>query len=246
MEVNAHETEASVRLHEGSGIETRLNRRQDGALLLLEALIVFGLFWADIHHWRHVVIFSKTPYLFVLGWVSLRLRGISWNSVGFSRPTNWSSVLFWGLAAGAAMECLELFATQPLLMHLLHAPPDLTVLSDLRGNLILLAVALLLTWTLAAFGEELVWRGYILNRIADVISLPRLRWPIAVAFSSAAFGLAHFDQGWTGILENAIDGALLAGLYFASGRNLWLAIIAHGVTDSIDSLLIFSGHYPTM
>jgi membrane protease YdiL (CAAX protease family) len=64
--------------------------------------------------------------------------------------------------------------------------------------------------------------------------------------SSAAFGLAHFDQGWTGVLENAIDGALLAGLYFASGRNLWLPIVAHGVTDSLDSLLIFSGHYPTM
>ena len=125
------------------------------------------------------------------------------------------------------------------------SPPDLTVLSNLRDNFILLAVALLLTWTLAAFGEELVWRGYILNRIADVISLPRLRWPIAVALSSAAFGLAHFDQRWTGILENAIDGALLAGQYFASGRNLWLPIIAHGVTDSIDSLLIFSGHYPT-
>ena len=246
MEVNAHQTQASVPLHEGSGTETRLTRRRDGALFLLEALIVFGLFWADIHHWRHVVIFSKTPYLLVLGWISLRLRGVSWSSVGFSRPTSWWSVLAWGLAAGVAMECLELFATQPLLMHLLHAPPDLSILSDLRGSVILLAVVLLLTWTLAAFGEELVWRGYILNRIADVISLPRLRWPIAVAISSAVFGLAHFDQGWTGILENAVDGALLAVLYFASGRNLWLPIIAHGVTDSIDSLLIFSGHYPTM
>jgi len=226
--------------------ETRLTRRKDGALFLLEVLIIFGLFWADIHNWRHVVIFSKTPYLLALGWISLRLRGVSWSSVGFSRPTNWRSVLAWGLAAGVAMECLELFATQPLLMHLLHAPPDLSVLSYLRDNAILLAVALLLTWTLAAFGEELVWRGYILNRIADVISLPRLRWPTAVAISSAVFGLAHLDQGWSGILENAIDGALLAGLYFASGRNLWLPIVAHGVTDSIDSVLMFSGHYPTM
>jgi uncharacterized protein len=226
--------------------EMQLTKRQDGALFLLETLIVFGLFWADIHHWRHVVILSKTPYLLVLGWISLRLRGVSWSSVGFSRPPNWWSVIAWGLAAGVAMEWLELFATQPLLMHLLHSPLDLSVLSGLRGSAISLAVAVLLTWTLAAFGEELVWRGYILNRIADVISLPRLRWPIAVAVSSAVFGLAHFDQGWTGILENAIDGALLAGLYFAGGRNLWLPIIAHGVTDSIDSLLIFSGDYTTM
>src|SRR5580700_6777406 len=105
----------------------RLSKRQDSALFVLEALIVFGLFWADIHHWRRVVIFSKTPYLLVLGWISLRLRAVSWSSVGFSLPTNWWSVLAWGLAAGVAMECLELFATQPLLMHLLHAPPDLSI-----------------------------------------------------------------------------------------------------------------------
>jgi len=224
----------------------RLSKRQDSALFVLEALIVFGLFWADIHHWRHIVIFSKTPYLLVLGWISLRVRGVTWSSVGFSRPSRWGSVLAYGVAAGVAMECLELFATQPRVMHLLHAPPDLSVLSDLRGNGMMLAVVLLLSWTLAAFGEELVWRGYILNRIADMISLLRLRCPVAVVLSSAVFGLAHFDQGWTGVIENAIDGALLAGLYFAGGRNLWLPILAHGVTDSLDSLLIFSGNYPTM
>jgi len=224
----------------------RLSQWQDRTFFFLEALIVFGLFWADIHHWRHVVIFSKTPYLFVLGWISLRVRGVTWSSIGFSRPTSWRAVLAYGVAAGLAMECLELFVTQPFLMRLLHTPPDLSVLSGLRGNVILLAVVLLLTWTLAAFGEELVWRGYVLNRIADVISVRRLRWPVAVLVSSAVFGLAHFDQGWTGVIENAIDGALLAGLYFASGRNLWVPIIAHGVTDSLDSLLIFSGHYPTM
>jgi uncharacterized protein len=224
----------------------RLSERWDRALFFTEALIVFGLFWADIHHWRHVVLFSKTPYLLVLGWISLRVRSVTWSSIGFSPPTRWRSVLGYGIAAGVAMECLELFATQPLLMHLLHTPPDLSVLSDLRGNGMMLAVALLLSWTLAAFGEELVWRGYILNRIADMIVLPRWRWPVAVLISSAIFGLAHFDQGWTGVIENAIDGGLLAGLYFVGGRNLWLPILAHGVTDSLDSLLIFSGHYPTM
>jgi uncharacterized protein len=193
-----------------------------------------------------VVVFSKTPYLLVLGWISLRVRGASWKSVGLARPRSWWSVVGWGLVVGFAMECLELFATQPLLIRLLHAPPDLSVLAQLRGSATLLVVVLVLTWTLAAFGEEMVWRGYVLNRIGDWIALPKLRWPVAVAVSSAVFGLAHFDQGWTGVIENALDGALLAGLYFASGRNLFLPIIAHGVTDSLDSLLIFSGHYPTM
>jgi hypothetical protein len=38
----------------------------------IEFAIVAGLFVADVYH--HIF-FSKTPYLFLLGWISLRLRG---------------------------------------------------------------------------------------------------------------------------------------------------------------------------
>jgi membrane protease YdiL (CAAX protease family) len=50
----------------------------------------------------------------------------------------------------------------------------------------------------------------------------------------------------TGIVENFIDGALLGILYLGSGCNLWVPIVAHGVTDTLDSLIIFTGHYPGM
>lgn len=56
----------------------------------------------------------------------------------------------------------------------------------------------------------------------------------------------HVYQGATGIVENFIDGALLGILYLGSGRNLWVPIVAHGVTDTLDSLIIFTGHYPGM
>jgi membrane protease YdiL (CAAX protease family) len=59
-------------------------------------------------------------------------------------------------------------------------------------------------------GEELVWRGYILNRVADLIGRSRLGWTVSIGIVSVVFGLAHFNQGWTGIIENSIDGALLA------------------------------------
>ena len=35
-------------------------------------------------------------------------------------------------------------------------------------------------------------------------------------------------------------------LYLGSGGNLWVPIVAHGVTDTLDSLIIFTGHYPGM
>jgi hypothetical protein len=52
------------------------------------------------------------------------------------------------------------------------------------------------------------------------------------------------DQGITGQIENAIDGLLLGVLYLACGRNLWVPIIAHGITDTADLMLLFLGKYP--
>ena len=56
--------------------------------VIVEFVIVAGLFVADVYH--HIF-FSKTPYMFLLGWVSLRLRGLRWKDVGLSRPRNWGS-----------------------------------------------------------------------------------------------------------------------------------------------------------
>ncbi len=144
------------------------------------------------------------------------------------------------------MEFLELFATQPLVVALTGKYPDLCVLRELVGNVPMLPIAVGASWLLAAFGEELVWRGYVLNRMLDFIGRTGLGWLLSVAVVSVVFGLAHAYQDWTGISENRIDGALLAGLYIGCGRNLFAPIVAHGVTDTIDSLIIFSGHYPGM
>ena len=100
----------------------------------------------------------------------------------------------------------------------------------------------------------MVWRGYLLNRFAQVFGASiRQRtdspWRTSVWFASAIlvsllFGLAHFPQGSTGVIENIIDGAILVAVYFATNRNLLAPIIAHGIQDTVDVLLIYSGHYP--
>ncbi|MGO9512401.1 MAG: CPBP family intramembrane glutamic endopeptidase [Steroidobacteraceae bacterium] len=211
--------------------------------IVLEMALVAGVFVADSHH--HIYL-SKTPYLIALGWISLMIRGQRWRDVGLSIPANWQRLLLIGILVGVAMEFLELFATQPLLVALTGKYPDLSVLRELVGNVPMLLIAVGASWLLAAFGEELVWRGYVLNRILDLIGRTRLGWLVSVAVVSVVFGLAHAYQDWTGIIENTIDGALLAALYINCGRNLFAPIVAHGVTDTLDSLIIFFGHYPGM
>jgi membrane protease YdiL (CAAX protease family) len=46
------------------------------------------------------------------------------------------------------------------------------------------------------------------------------------------------------VIDEGLMGLLLGLMYLGSGRNLAVPIVAHGVQDTIDMLLIFRGKYP--
>jgi membrane protease YdiL (CAAX protease family) len=193
-------------------------RRQQGRLVVAAEFVAFaGIYLAD---WTHHIYLSKTLYLLVLAWLSLRLRNVPWRELGFALFRNWPTTLVLGIVAGACIEALELFCTQPFLAGLFYEMPDISAFGRVQGNVKWLAVSLALTWTVFAFGEELVFRGYLMNRIAGLFSSPRAGWGIALVLGSLVFGLAHFQQGPTGIAENCLDGMLLGALYRACGRRL--------------------------
>jgi CAAX protease family protein len=211
------------------------------AFLAIELLVIATIFHLD---YLGLLPVSKTPYLFLLGWVSIRLRRLRWKDVGLALDQPFLRFLAIGLLVGVAMEALELFATQPLLTKILGQGPDLHQLQRLVGNTQLLILGIVLAWVLAAFGEETVYRGYLLNRCADLFGRSSIGWIVSAILITLLFGFAHFPQGATGIIENIIDGAILAAVYFATGRNLMAPIIAHGIQDTIDVLLIYLGWYP--
>jgi uncharacterized protein len=219
------------------------NAPRPATLALVEFMLIAGVYFAD---WHHFIIPSKVPYLFAIAWVSLRLRHLRWRDVGFRLYQNWRTTLLIGVAAGVAIELLELFFTQPLLVRITGEMPDLSAFSRVSGNLRWLVISLALTWTLFAFGEEMVFRGYLMSRIAGLFGQGRRGWTVALMTASLVFGLSHFRQGITGVTENFLDGLILGTLYWRLGGNLAVPIVAHGVTDTIDFLLLFLHRYPGM
>jgi uncharacterized protein len=217
--------------------------RDNRLLVVVDLMLVWAVFVADQHH---LIFFSKTPYLLGLGWISMAVRGIRWRDLGLYVGRRWAVSLLAGVTAGVAMEALEVFATQLLLVKLTGKYPDLSDFKNLIGNLKLLLILVAASWIVAGLGEELVWRGYMLNRVADLFGRSKAGWAVTLILVGAAFGLAHSYQDVTGIVENFVAGLLLGGLYVASGRNLMVPIIAHGITDTVDFLIIYSGHYPGM
>lgn len=217
--------------------------RQSKWLIAVELLIVISIFVADA---RHFIPFSKTPFLLAFSWISLRLRRLRWRDVGLSRYKSWGKTFGYGLSAGLGLEAFQLFISQPLLIRVLKKQPDLELFRALSGNLKWTLLAIAGAWTLAAFGEEMVYRGYLMNRLADILNRRRGAWVVSLILVHVGFGLAHAYQGVTGIIDEGLAGFLLGVIYLRNGRNLAVPIFAHGITDTIDFLLIFLGKYPGM
>jgi membrane protease YdiL (CAAX protease family) len=200
-------------------------------LLLLAgiAIYAFGLFP-----------FPILP-LFAVAWVSLYLRHLRWRDIGLRQPGKWLAILGLALLIGIGYQALDTVAIAPLLQSLTGQAIDLSQFTGLKGNLPALLVFVVISWTEAAFIEELFFRGYLLNRLMDVAGEGRYGITIALLGNTIIFGFAHAYQGLTGVLDTALAGLVLGLLYFLARRNLWLPILTHGIIDTVGFLLIFAG-----
>ena len=191
-----------------------------------------------------IIPFSSTPFLLLFGWLMLWLRGIGWRDLGLRRPASWRWTLVLGVAIGIGYQSFSLYVIEPLIARGTGNLPDVSQFAPLIGNKFFLFISIVISWTLAAFGEELAFRGYLMNRIADLVGSSPMGWAISVTLVSALFGIVHLYQGASGMITITLTGFVLGGLYLASGRNLWLPIIVHGVNDTLGFVLIFLGKYP--
>ena len=189
----------------------------------------------------NVLPISHTPYLLGLAWLMLLLRGKRWRDAGFRWPPHAGSAIALGAVAGVALSAHELILLEPLVRSFTGSAPDLSFFKELKGNLQATLFFIGLSWVLAAFGEEMVWRGYAMTRVAELFGGGVAAWILSTIVVNIAFGIAHDYQDITGIIVTAIDGLLYAVLYFLAGRNLAVPIMAHGMSNTCDFLLMYHG-----
>ena len=191
--------------------------------------------------WLPLPVPAAVPLL-VLAALSLWLRGKGFAEVGLvATPRAWPHVAI-GVVLGVAAFIASSALVGPA-ARLAGLGVDFNHLPPVRDNGSVLLSALLLAWAGAA-AAEMVFRGYVLDRLAGDLRLSSFT---AVLVGAALYGwalAAGQDPGQDPGSLARVAGAALMGvgygaLYFAAGRNLLLPIAFHGAFESTNLLLLY-------
>jgi len=173
--------------------------------------------------------------------VAARLKQTSFAQMGLVRPENWLSTVLSGLLIGSGFSLLSIVVIQPLTERITKQPHDVSLVEGVRGNWKSLLSWLVMVWSVVAFGEELLFHGFLMGQAIKLLGTSILALVANVLFNSFVLGLAHSEQGRSGAWSTGIIGACLCVLYILSGYNLWLPIVAHGAIDTVELVLMSRG-----
>ena len=172
----------------------------------------------------------------------MRRNEFGWKELGFALPDSWVFAILLAAVAYFVTALMIAFVTEPLADHLNLPPPAFHRLGTLSGNLpYLLFMIVVIGWGAAAFGEELLFRGFILNRLHQSFGSSAFALTVAVLVQALLFALGHFYLGWRGVMNAGTVGLVFGTFYAVSGSSLWPLIIAHGLIDTIALSALYDG-----
>lgn len=169
-----------------------------------------------------------------------RRRGWPWASIGLGAPAGpgrFALQVLVGLLAGwAAALAAMVLATRGFGWTGL----DASRFAGVEGNLAALLGALAISWTTAAVGEEILFRGFLQSRLQALLAARPHAGLLAAVAQAVLFGLGHAYQGPTGILVSGAIG-LVFGLLMLRFRTVWPLVVAHGLIDTVSMLALYAG-----
>lgn len=169
--------------------------------------------------------------LFLMAGLSLLARHEGPGSLGLRRVPAGPLALRM-LAFALVWTVVQLGLLMPLANHVSGTRQDLSGFADVEGDLGLLLLFVALSWTLAAFVEEVAFRGYLQTRMRDVVGHGTVGTVLAVLVSSVLFGAVHSEQGLIGVLVVTLDAVAFSVVRYRF-RTLWASVLAHGFNNTI-------------
>jgi len=175
--------------------------------------------------------------LVLLAGVSLAVRRQPPATLGLRRsPARGLVAKMFAVAAGWSL--VQLGLTMPVASRLSGRQQDLSQFDDVQGDLLLLLVLVALSWTLAAFVEEVAFRGFLLTRLRETLGPSRISLVLAVLLTSVLFGVMHSEQGPVGVLLVSLDAVVLS-IVRIHYDTVWSSVLVHGFNNTLGFVAFF-------
>ena len=210
-------------------------------LVFLPALLIINSLtgWIGQDPIRSMTVFWVVNVLMlILVWTGLKLRGSSWSDFGltFKPITLKESLRVVGLSIVVFVIGVGGYLIGTLIMTNITGMPeaaDLTRYDFLKDHLGWLLLSLVAVYIVSSFGEEVIYRAFLINRITELIGSTKYSGTLAVVLSSIAFGLIHYTWGPVGIVQTGFMGLAMGICYLRFKRRLWVLILAHAYMDTL-------------
>ncbi|MFC2135950.1 lysostaphin resistance A-like protein [Bacteroidota bacterium] len=176
-------------------------------------------------------------YIVVL--ITLWAKRWDWKYFGITRP-NWSNTISKAFLYVIGLFILFDFFIQPLI-EFYFGRIDLSEVSGIEGNFVNYVIFILLGWVMGGFFEEIIYRGYVLKRLAAIWGDTNKAWFLSAVMASLVFGFAHSYQGPSGIITTALIAFMLGLIFVFNKNNLILLMLIHGIYNMIAITLIYLG-----
>ena len=183
---------------------------------------------------------SRTIAVLLIATWLLHRGGRGWRDVGLRTPPLWRSIAI--IPIGLIAIGIAVATAKSLLAKAGYPAADYSAFRPLRGN-----IAEYLFWLVpvtigsAALGEEMIFRGFLVDAFRRVLGQGRWATLSAILLQAAVFSLVHAYQGVGGIVTTGIVGLLLGVTWQGSGKNLWPGIIIHALLDGSAMTAVFLG-----
>ena len=215
------------------------------AILFVVAIAMIGIGWKIVGEnifARQAVVWFANIVMMAIVWAGLRLRGQTFEHFGLSfRFSGWRPLVRTVLLSTPVMiaALLSFVVGQTIMVIIMQdaAPElqkaDLSSYAFLQGNLPMFLLTMAGVYIVSSFGEEIIYRGFLINRLGEFGKGGRSMRIIAAVISAIIFGLIHFSWGITGVVQTTVMGLALAAAYFLTKRNLWVLVLAHVYLDTL-------------
>ncbi|WP_299124834.1 CPBP family intramembrane glutamic endopeptidase [uncultured Tenacibaculum sp.] len=156
----------------------------------------------------------------------------AFKSLGFQRKkVNVKNLFIIAPLLGIGTFLFYSFVMLPVVTSLTGQAIDFSEFESFKGNLPAILSLLIYVIASAAFGEEIVFRGYLMRQFTKFFGSSKISLVLNVLLLGFLFGLTHAYQGISGQILSGIVGMYLAVIFHIKKHDLWFNIALHGFID---------------